>query len=121
MREMLGVTSAIIGAGLGDTVALITDGRFSGASRGFMVGHIAPEATVGGYCLSWVRPEAAASGQHHPLITHSCGYPVPGTAVSEQRWAIGHERENRPTREMDRPKSRYNSGDTRILIVVRSP
>jgi dihydroxy-acid dehydratase len=48
MREMLGVTSAIMGAGLGDSVALITDGRFSGATRGFMVGHIAPEAYDGG-------------------------------------------------------------------------
>lgn len=48
MREMLGVTGAIVGAGLGETVALITDGRFSGATRGFMVGHIAPEAAAGG-------------------------------------------------------------------------
>lgn len=48
MREMLGVTSAIMGAGFGDTVALLTDGRFSGATRGFMVGHVAPEATMGG-------------------------------------------------------------------------
>ncbi len=48
MREMLGVTGAIVGAGLGDSVALITDGRFSGATRGFMVGHVAPEAAVGG-------------------------------------------------------------------------
>jgi dihydroxy-acid dehydratase len=48
MREMLSVTSAIVGAGLGDKVALITDGRFSGASHGFIVGHIAPEAAHGG-------------------------------------------------------------------------
>jgi len=48
MREMLAVTAAIIGAGLGDTVALITDGRFSGASHGFMAGHVAPEAVHGG-------------------------------------------------------------------------
>jgi dihydroxy-acid dehydratase len=48
MREMLGVTSAIVGAGLSESVALITDGRFSGATRGFMAGHIAPEAAVGG-------------------------------------------------------------------------
>ncbi|HLJ44505.1 MAG TPA: dihydroxy-acid dehydratase [Bryobacteraceae bacterium] len=48
MREMLGVTSAIVGAGLSESVALVTDGRFSGATRGFMVGHIAPEAAVGG-------------------------------------------------------------------------
>ncbi len=48
MREMLSVTSAIVGAGLGDSVALITDGRFSGATRGFCIGHIAPEASHGG-------------------------------------------------------------------------
>ncbi len=48
MREMLGVTSAIVGAGLGASVALITDGRFSGATRGYMVGHVAPEAADGG-------------------------------------------------------------------------
>jgi dihydroxy-acid dehydratase len=48
MREMLGVTAAIVGQGLGDSVALMTDGRFSGATRGVMVGHVAPEAFVGG-------------------------------------------------------------------------
>ena len=48
MREMLGVTAAIVGAGLGESVALMTDGRFSGATRGFMVGHVAPEAARGG-------------------------------------------------------------------------
>ena len=48
MREMLGITAAIVGAGLGESVALLTDGRFSGATRGFMVGHVAPEAARGG-------------------------------------------------------------------------
>ena len=48
MREMLGVTAAIVGEGLGETVALITDGRFSGATRGLMVGHVAPESALGG-------------------------------------------------------------------------
>ncbi len=48
MREMLDVTGAIVGAGLGETVALVTDGRFSGATRGVMVGHVAPEAASGG-------------------------------------------------------------------------
>ena len=48
MREMLAVTAAIAGQGLGEDVALITDGRFSGATRGFMAGHVAPEAAVGG-------------------------------------------------------------------------
>jgi dihydroxy-acid dehydratase len=48
MREMLAVTAAIVGAGLGDSVALLTDGRFSGATHGLMAGHVAPEAMVGG-------------------------------------------------------------------------
>ncbi|HEX3122511.1 MAG TPA: dihydroxy-acid dehydratase, partial [Rhodanobacteraceae bacterium] len=48
MREMLAVTAALVGRGLGGSVALITDGRFSGATHGFMVGHIAPEAARGG-------------------------------------------------------------------------
>ena len=48
MREMLHVTGAIMGAGLGETVALITDGRFSGATRGLMIGHVSPEAAKGG-------------------------------------------------------------------------
>src|SRR6266550_8772407 len=48
MREMLAVTAAIAGAELGDSVALLTDGRFSGATRGLMIGHIAPEAAIGG-------------------------------------------------------------------------
>ena len=48
MREMLGVTSAIVGAGLGESVALLTDGRFSGATHGLMAGHVSPEASKGG-------------------------------------------------------------------------
>jgi len=48
MREMLAVTAALVGAGLGDSVALLTDGRFSGATHGLMAGHVAPEAVVGG-------------------------------------------------------------------------
>jgi dihydroxy-acid dehydratase len=48
MREMLGVTGAVVGAGLGDQVSLLTDGRFSGATHGLMAGHVAPEAALGG-------------------------------------------------------------------------
>jgi dihydroxy-acid dehydratase len=48
MREMLAVTAALVGEGLGEVVALITDGRFSGATHGLMVGHIAPESVAGG-------------------------------------------------------------------------
>ena len=48
MREMLTVTGAIVGQGIGETVALLTDGRFSGATHGLMAGHVAPEASRGG-------------------------------------------------------------------------
>ena len=48
MREMLQVTAAIVGEGLGESVAMVTDGRFSGATRGLMIGHVAPEAAIGG-------------------------------------------------------------------------
>jgi len=48
MREMLAVTAALVGKGLGETVGLITDGRFSGGTHGLVVGHVAPEAQVGG-------------------------------------------------------------------------
>jgi dihydroxy-acid dehydratase len=48
MREMLGVTGAIVGEGLGESVALLTDGRFSGGTHGLMAGHVAPEAARGG-------------------------------------------------------------------------
>jgi dihydroxy-acid dehydratase len=48
MREMLAVTAALVGEGLGEEVALITDGRFSGATRGLMAGHVAPESVRGG-------------------------------------------------------------------------
>jgi dihydroxy-acid dehydratase len=48
MREMLGVTAALVGQGLGDSIALVTDGRFSGATYGLMAGHVAPEAALGG-------------------------------------------------------------------------
>jgi dihydroxy-acid dehydratase len=48
MREMLAVTAALVGQGLGENVAMVTDGRFSGATKGFMIGHVSPEAMVGG-------------------------------------------------------------------------
>jgi dihydroxy-acid dehydratase len=48
MREMLQVTAAIVGEGLGESVAMVTDGRFSGATRGLMIGHVAPESVKGG-------------------------------------------------------------------------
>src|SRR5262249_29204888 len=69
MREMLGVTGAIVGAGLSETVALITDGRFSGATRGFMVGHIAPEAASGGPIAAVREGDTISLDIEHRTIT----------------------------------------------------
>jgi dihydroxy-acid dehydratase len=60
MREMLAVTAALVGAGLGDSVALLTDGRFSGATHGLMAGHVAPEAACGGPIAAVQRDDMIA-------------------------------------------------------------
>ena len=66
MREMLAVTAALVGQGLGNDVALITDGRFSGATHGFMVGHIAPEAARGGPIAQLRDGDVVASTSRAP-------------------------------------------------------
>jgi dihydroxy-acid dehydratase len=68
MREMLAPTSAIIGAGLGDSVALITDGRFSGGTYGMVVGHVAPEAFVGGTIALVNEGDSITIDAHQRLI-----------------------------------------------------
>ena len=94
MREMLAPTSAIIGAGLGDSVGLITDGRFSGGTYGMVVGHVAPEAAVGG-----------------PIALVAGGRPI---TIDAERRAAGARR---PDEELARrraawkpPAPRYTSG-----------
>ncbi len=81
MREMLGVTGAIVGAGLADTVALITDGRFSGATRGFMVGHVAPEAAAGG-AIALVRE---GDPIHIDLEKCTIDVVIPGDELNRRR------------------------------------
>ncbi len=68
MREMLSPTSAIIGRGLGDSVGLITDGRFSGGTYGFVVGHVAPEAAVGGPIALVLEGDTITIDSEHNLI-----------------------------------------------------
>ena len=71
MREMLGPTGAIMGAGLGDDVALITDGRFSGGTHGFVVGHISPEAYLGGpLALVKNRDSITIDAEKNQLVLH---------------------------------------------------
>jgi len=74
MREMLAPTSAIIGAGLGDSVALITDGRFSGATYGMVVGHVAPEAAVGGTLALVNEGDSITIDAEHNLLQLNIPY-----------------------------------------------
>ena len=94
MREMLGVTAAVVGAGLGESVALLTDGRFSGASRGLMVGHVAPEAFLGG-------PIAAV--QEGDIILVDCDQRKLEVEISDAELA---ERLSK----VKRPEPRYKTG-----------
>ncbi|MFO0700123.1 MAG: dihydroxy-acid dehydratase [Nitrospira sp.] len=94
MREMLGVTAAIVGAGLGDSVALLTDGRFSGATHGLMAGHVAPEAVKGG-------PIAAV--KNGDVITFD---------IPKRRLDVSLSTKEMATRlkKVKRPTPRYTSG-----------
>ena len=94
MREMLAPTSAIIGAGLGDSVALITDGRFSGGTYGMVVGHVAPEAYVGG---------AIALVQENDSITIDAAARLLQVNVSDEELALRRA-------AWQKPKPRYTSG-----------
>jgi dihydroxy-acid dehydratase len=94
MREMLGVTSAIVGAGLGETVALLTDGRFSGATHGMMAGHVAPEAARGG-------PIAAV--QNGDMIT----FDITGRRLDME---LSEDEIKKRLQEWHPPKPRYASG-----------
>jgi dihydroxy-acid dehydratase len=91
---MLAPTSAIIGAGLGDSVALITDGRFSGGTYGLVVGHVAPEAAVGG-----------------PIALVREGEPITINA-DERRLSVGVDEAElgRRRRDWQPPKPRYTAG-----------
>jgi dihydroxy-acid dehydratase len=94
MREMLGVTGALVGAGLGETVALMTDGRFSGGTRGFCIGHVAPEAAMGG-------PIAALREGDTVTID------VPNRTLSVE---LTDEQITARMQEWKMPKQRYESG-----------
>jgi dihydroxy-acid dehydratase len=81
MREMLSPTSAIIGAGLGDAVGLITDGRFSGGTYGLVVGHVAPEAQVGGLIALVHEGDSITIGANQHLLTLN----VPEVEIARRR------------------------------------
>jgi len=94
MREMLQVTAAIVGEGLGDSVALLTDGRFSGATHGFMAGHVAPEAPKGG--------PIAAVRDGDTIV-----FDIPNR---ELRVALSDDEIAKRVAEYEAPEPRYTSG-----------
>ncbi|MEK7107397.1 MAG: dihydroxy-acid dehydratase, partial [Patescibacteria group bacterium] len=104
MREMLSVTSAIIGQGLGDSVALITDGRFSGGSYGLVIGHVAPEAYVGGP-IGLIR-----NGDIIAIDAHKKTLEV----------ELSEEELKRRRSEWKQPKPKYNRGVLRKYIELVS-
>ena len=87
MREMLGVTGAIVGAGLSDSVALVTDGRFSGATHGFMIAHVAPEAFNGG-----------------PIATSTKATRSPSTPIAECSTSRSPPRNSPPAWPLGKPQ-----------------
>ena len=93
MPEMLTPTSAVVGAGLGKDLALITDGRFSGGSHGFIVGHVTPEAQAGGP-IALVRDG--------DLITIDAGLNTIDVALSTQEFAARRERWKMPPYKAER-------------------
>lgn len=97
MREMLAPTSAIIGAGLGDSVGLITDGRFSGGTYGLVVGHVAPEAFVGGNIALVEEGDSITIDAHEKLLQIN----VPDEELAKRR-AAWKPREPRYKRALDR-------------------
>ena len=82
MQEMLGVTAGIVGQGLGGSVALVTDGRFSGATKGLMIGHVAPEAAVGGPLAAVQEGDTSSPPTRSASASPNGPRPPPSTAAA---------------------------------------
>ncbi|MEJ2534140.1 MAG: dihydroxy-acid dehydratase, partial [Gammaproteobacteria bacterium] len=121
MREMLAVTAAIAGHGLSDRVALVTDGRFSGATPGFMVGHVAPEAAVAGP-IALLRDgdrvrldvEAQEISVDADLDARRAGFearrkPAPAGAYAKYQRLVASAAEGAVTIPLDRPGADQSS------------
>ena len=103
MREMLGVTGAIVGAGLSDSVALVTDGRFSGATHGFMIAHVAPEAFNGGPIAAVHEGDTITVDANRGRDRHR--YPAGG--VDGAGWRRGRRRRRATGRACSRSTARW--------------
>ena len=112
MREMLSPTSAIQGAGLGSTVALITDGRFSGATRGAAIGHVSPEAVNGG-TIAYVRDGDMISID---IPNYSINLEVSGEELGERRRTMPIKRKENITGYLRRYAQQVSSADKGAII-----
>lgn len=112
MREMLSPTSAIQGAGLGSTVALITDGRFSGATRGAAIGHVSPEAVNGG-TIAYVRDGDMISID---IPNYSINLEVSGEELEERRRTMPIKRKENITGYLRRYAQQVSSADKGAII-----
>ena len=130
MREMLGVTSAIYGQGMGDKVALITDGRFSGATRGFCIGHVGPEAAVGGPIGllqdgDIIDIDAEAGTARRRAGRRRAGRAPRRLAAAADELQLGHLVEVRADRGLGREGCGHPSGrqgrDARLRGALRAP
>ena len=101
MREMLSPTSALIGEGLGDSVGLITDGRFSGGTYGMVVGHVAPEAFVGGTIALVHEGDSITIDAEQRLLQLRTDFPVLAQCIDVRL---------RNTAEWKPPHPRYTRG-----------
>ncbi len=112
MQEMLGPTSALAGRGLGDTVALITDGRFSGATRGGAIGHVSPEAAAGGP-IALVQPGDRIAIDLRKRTLTLC---VSDACLQERRSTWSRPSVSRPTRYLGRYAALVTSADQGAVL-----
>ena len=112
MREMLSPTSAIQGAGLGSSVALITDGRFSGATRGAAIGHVSPEAVNGG-TIAYVKDGDIISID---IPNHSINLEVSDEELEERRKTMPIKKKENITGYLKRYAAQVSSADKGAII-----
>ena len=113
MREMLSPTSAIAGMGLDETVALITDGRFSGATRGASIGHVSPEAAAGGL-IAYVQEGDKISID---IPAHKLELLVPEEKINKRKQTMKIKNEKQLSGYLKRYAQRVSSADKGAVII----
>ena len=126
MPEMLSITAALVGEGLGETVALVTDGRFSGGTRGLMIGHVTPEAALGGPIAlanegDTISIDVAARTVNLEVAPDELARRAANLAASTATLSVGCPRQVRRARRLGEPGRGHQSGETLGLLQERQP